>query len=241
MTEDIVKASDFKLATCQATIFTPDEEVSSVKLHKDFIPKFLDHFDGDPVTIPSGEGMPRDFPRLILQDKKGKWRCEFASARVNYFWRLTSEDKEQITLKNFFGKALELIQAYKEFAHARVGRIAAVVDSFSPHSSPGKFLAQHFCKNELIEAPLNRPESFELHAHKKYPLGGSFIVNSWVRNKTGIFGKGENKKDIILVQQDINTIEEETSDRKFTSDEIAGFYGSVEPEMLTILKLYYPE
>ena len=238
-TERII-ASGFSLASCQATIYTPDEEISPVKLSKDFLPKFYDHFNADPITLPSMEGMPKEIPRIILQDKKNMWRCEFASARVNYFWR-KSPDEVPVTLEEFFGHAQKMLLGYKDHQNARVGRLAAVLSRYTIHPSPGIFLATHFCKESWLEAPLNRPESFELHAHKKFNLDDKFIVNSWVRNKTGTLTQKESIDPIILVEQDINTPPEEIGNKDFSNEEISDFFKCAIAEIENILKLYYPE
>ncbi len=55
---------DFRLASYQATLFTPDEEVSSVKLVKGLLPQWVERFDADPIAVPAMEGIPREVPRL---------------------------------------------------------------------------------------------------------------------------------------------------------------------------------
>ena len=103
------------------------------------------------------------------------------------------------------------------------------------------FLARHFCKDRWDKAPLNRPENFELHAHKKFALGTDFEVNSWARSKTGkLAGDGDDKL-IILFEQDINTLAEGTAERDFSKAEIKKFFGAVASELDSILELYYPE
>lgn len=101
------------------------------------------------------------------------------------------------------------------------------------------FLAEHFCKEEWHKKPLNRPEGFELHAHKKYKLE-SFNVNSWVRSKTGHLQEEGADVSIALVEQDINTLAEESADRSFTSDEFKQFFSIVLKEFDNILQMYYP-
>ena len=101
-------------------------------------------------------------------------------------------------------------------------------------------LAKHFCKDRWYKAPLNRPENFELHAHKRFTLASDFAVNSWARSKTGkLSGDGE-EKTVVLFEQDLNTLAEEAPKRDFGEVEIKKFFGAAATELDSILDLYYP-
>jgi hypothetical protein len=104
------------------------------------------------------------------------------------------------------------------------------------------FLARHFCRDRWLTAPLNRPESFELHAHKRYtpPTLPHFVINSWIRAKTGHLGQEPERIPIVLVEQDLNTIPEEASSRDFSASDITDFLRTVPPELESILLLYFP-
>jgi hypothetical protein len=108
------------------------------------------------------------------------------------------------------------------------------------YEKPGLFLARHFCKDRWDKAPLNRPENFELHAHKKFTLASGFEVNSWARSKTGKLSGDGDEKLIVLFEQDLNTLAEEASTRNFCEAEIKKFFGAVATELDSILGLYYP-
>jgi hypothetical protein len=91
----------------------------------------------------------------------------------------------------------------------------------------------------MVSRPLNRPESFELHAHKRFAMDG-FQVNSWVRNKTGRVSIDQDPEAIVLVEQDINTTPEDIQSRSFSSEEIRRFFVTAASELESILRLYYP-
>lgn len=118
--------------------------------------------------------------------------------------------------------------------------MAALLKRYVQHSSPGLFLAKHFCKERWLTGPLNRPGDFELHAHKRFLLAGKFDVNSWVRSGTGIVSSGEERQPIVLVEQDLNTLSEDMETRDFTKEDIEGFFSSAATELDVILRLYYP-
>ena len=56
-------AKDFHVASCQATLFTPEEAVSAVKLIKGLLPSWVSRFDQEPMVLPFGGEVPREIPR----------------------------------------------------------------------------------------------------------------------------------------------------------------------------------
>jgi hypothetical protein len=233
-------AEDFSLASCQATIFTPEDEIASARLVKDLLPQWVDRFDADPVVLPAVDGLPREVPRLVLQSKTSDWRCEIAAARVNVFWRRLGDATGDPTLPEVFAQAVGLLEQYLQLTVPRVGRLAGVLNWVAKHDSPALFLARHFCKDRWEAAPLNRPEDFELHALKHYSLMKRYNVNSWVRNKSAQLSSSGSQYSVVLVEQDLNTLAEEASSRSFTIEEIKGYFDTLSTEFLSILRSYYP-
>jgi hypothetical protein len=159
---------------------------------------------------------------------------------VNYFGRMKKLDAPIIDIDQFYSDAIGFLSLFKETVDCRIGRLAAVRTLYAIHDNPGLFLARHFCKDIWDEAPLNRPENFELHAHKVFPLSDKFTVNSWARSKTGNLTEEKKKKRIVLFEQDLNTLAEEAKDNSFNSEDIALFFDQIIPEFDNILKQYYP-
>lgn len=235
-------AQDFVLGLLQATVFTPGAEISANRILSRLLPDWARLFDGAPIALPMPDAMPREIPRVIFQSRSGEWRCECASARLNVFWRQPSDGAsvDDQTPQRAYGIILPLIRQYLDVADARVGRLAALTSRYAEHDSPSTYLARHFCKEKWIVAPFNRPENFELHAHKKFLLAGRFQVNSWVRNKTGTVTVNGVTRTVILVEQDLNTLAEEESARTFSGDEIAAFFEATVDGFRDALSLYYP-
>ena len=145
-----------------------------------------------------------------------------------------------MALGDFFGKAVDILLQYTAQLSPRIARFAALVTRFSPQEKPGLFLARHFCKDRWDKAPLNRPENFELHAHKRFTLASDFTVNSWARSKTGKLSGDGDEKVIVLFEQDLNTLNEDVPGRDFSEEEVKRFFGAVATELDSILALYYP-
>ncbi|MCH7596072.1 MAG: hypothetical protein IID35_05875 [Planctomycetes bacterium] len=211
------------------------------KVMKALYPKLSDVFDGEPTILPPvPEGAPPEIPRIIIASKSHEWRCEFSPARVNVYWLPTQTAEPTITVSEFLTQATEIFLGYVEHLSPRVARLAVMTTRFAVHEDPGLFLARHFCKKQWDEQPLNRPENFELHAHKRFTLPDGLDVNSWARNKTGRLSRGGEEEPIILFEQDINTLAEGLSEKAFSDAKIRGFFDVIPNQLEQILGLYYP-
>jgi hypothetical protein len=229
--------SAFIFTSLQATIFTPDEGYSTAKVMTDFYPKLAKILDADPQVLPSAPGLPPEIPRITLMNRDDTLRLQISPVRVNLFG-MVAKDAEP-DAEQFYKQSIEIFSDYHKLLACRVGRLAAAVKRYARHETPGLFLARHFCKEEWSDKPLNRPEGLELHAHKKYELS-LFSVNSWVRSKTGQLQEEDTRIPIVLVEQDINTLAEDSDKKSFASEEIKEFFSIVLQEFDNILQLYYP-
>lgn len=235
------RAEEFSTVGVQATLFTPGASVVPNEVAKRLIGgAWVDHFDGDPVMLPSDPGIPREIPKVILRDKRGIWHAEIADARVSIKWRWGELSTAPDDLEAVFRQSAARLEEYRSAFSPRVGRLAAVTQRFVLNDAPGLTLASHFCREEQREGPLNRPENFELHAHKVFTFA-DFTVNSWVRNKTARISSAGSKRHGILVEQDLNTLAEQATSRDFEVDEVTRFFSTVGQELRSILALYYPQ
>ncbi len=234
-----VTAQDFAIAQMQATVFTPDEEVSGAKLMKGLLSRWQSRFDAEPFLLPVTTGVPREVPRVVMRTEAGDWRCEISSERMNLFWHKARPDSQ--VPETFANDAVKLLNEYIEFLRARVGRMAAVVTRYAQHPKPALFLARHFCQERWDTAPLNRPENFELHAHKTFVMADRFKVNSWVRNKTGSVGTEGKQVPVVVVEQDLNTLFEDAQTNSFSPADVGQFFTAAQQEFETIMDLYYPD
>lgn len=236
-----ITRANFEVVACQATAFTPDYELSARGFLRELYPEWADLFDDEPQSIPPLPALPREVPRITLQSRSREWKCEIASGRINLHWQQREGPAERIGLETFFSRVSALLVRYQRSINDRIGRLSAVVTRFAEQESPGLFLARHFCHERWETAPLNRPEGFELSAHKVFLMGNSFNVNSWARNKTGTRTVNGKSKPIVVFEQDINTLVPEAETRDFAADEIKNFYELATTELDFILGLYYPE
>lgn len=236
-------ARDFAPAAAQAILFTPEEGLSVPRLMRELAPRWQ-RFDGAPTVLPPvPEGLPGDFPRVTLVSADGRWRFDAASARATVTCQATPDIAEIPTTRaEFLAEAAAMLLEYRAAFRMRVGRLAAISTSAAPSATPGVELARHFCQDRWQAQPFNRPEAFELHAHKRYDIRGWGAVNSWMRVKTGHLTRpGGAQTPIIVTEQDLNTPPEQAPTKDYTDEQIAAFFAMADGEFATILGLYFPE
>jgi hypothetical protein len=234
-------STEFVVLHAQFSVFTPEAVVSSTRLLSSWFPRWAQFFDGEPVVFPGVEGAPREIPRAIFTSRDAVWRCEIAPYGINVHWhRQQALALQSAEVLPPVGRALEVLLDYQHLLAARVGRLALVVTRVAQRPQPAILLSRHFCKERWLEVPLNRPENFELHAHKAFSLRGQFTVNSWVRNKSAFIGTPGAPEPVVVVEQDINTLAEVLDTTAFTEVQIQSFFDLARTESDLILDLYFP-
>lgn len=237
-------ADKFELVSVQLSVFTPNSDFPFHALQRDLLGKWSGEKFKDPPFIMPGEanaaGMPADAPRFVLQGEKGKWKAQLAPARADFFWYKTKSNDPATSHVALLGELQTLVEQYRAVNSAPVGRLATVLGRFAPVEKPGDFLAEHFCRPELRQAPLNRPAGLELHAHKVFELAPGWQVNSWVRNRTGHLTVGGKSMPIVHVEQDLNTLAEESNTKSYSMEQTSDFVRLASTEFDRILALYYP-
>ena len=235
-----IDSRSFRASVCQAVIYTPKLDHSVSKVMSAFYPRIASYFDGDPQVLPVPAGFPAEIPRVVLKNKRESARLEIAAARISFLYLMKRHDEPNIDTITSYAEAVKLFNSFVDVTECVVGRLAAVRTVYAIHDTPGLFLSRHFCKDSWSTAPLNRPENFEIHAHKIFKLSDGFMVNSWARAKTGNLTAEDKHARIVLFEQDINTLSEEAEKRIFSRDEIAIFFDNSSRELDKILYQYFP-
>lgn len=231
-------SADFKVASCQATIFTPDLNFSLAQVMKAFYPA-VGFLDAEPVVMSAPPEIPGEIPRVILATKTGEWRCEVASARLNFFLVLVDEGKK-FSWEDFLTRTLSVLDCYDDAVKTRVARLASVLTRYVQHASAGRLLVDRFCRAEFVEGAFKDVGDFELHAHRRSLLGEKFRVNSWIRNKVGTMTSPNRTDPILLIEQDINTLPEDLGTASFKREEWSSFFRAAEKQFDETLDSLYP-
>jgi hypothetical protein len=225
----MLKFDQFRIVNLQIGIFTPGLQLRPNRV----IAALAESFDGNSTVLPFGEDVPQEVPRLILSTADDRYKFQASNSRADL---LTSGNAVDVAHARTF--AASAIAAYLDATRAVVGRLAGGLKRAAETDSPGLELARHFCRDEWLHGPLNRPEDFELHAHKRFQLGSRWSVNSWMRCKTAKLAASN--APIVLVEQDLNTLAEEIETQDFRLNDIQQFIADCSPEFEHILQLYFP-
>lgn len=232
----MLTAKDFDLVECQVTLFTPALQFLPNKVLVALLEEWGEVFNGDPIVIPASPNLPPGVPRLTLMSKDSRYRIQASAARVDLF---RVKDGE-LCLPEHLDWTLGVLFRYLGVTNGGVNRVAAVLKRAAALEDPAKLLAGHFCKEKWLHGPLNRPQEFELHAHKVFKLPNSVAINSWFRCKTVTLVDPPEQR-AALVEQDFNTLAQEAEGREFSEAEIREFFASAPPEFDKVLSMYFPE
>lgn len=230
---------NFKIASMQATIFTPDLSFQQHKILSYSLEKWGKTFDDAPISMPIPPEIEKQIPRVILNSSDKNLKIEFSPARVNLFWIYRKED-DYYSIKDFYNFSQEILCNYNDLIKGRIGRIAAVLKRFLKLDNPTKSLVEQFCQEKWINKSFKNLENFELHSHQRCKLADYYSINSWIRFKTGFIGPKTEKNLVLTTEQDLNTLAEETKEKDYSNDEIKKFFKKAASEFDKILSLFFP-
>ena len=228
--------TDFRLASCLAAAVTPDSESTVAGLMTDLVPRWSRLFDAEPRLVPSPEGR-----RIQLVSKSGVRRCEITAGRIDLLWIAAAPDTVMPSLESFYLESAAMLDEYAAARGARLGRLAAVVNRFCFHEQPSAILAHHFLRDRWHErsAAFDDLESFDVGAHRRLVLEG-VAVNCWIRSRAGVTPTGA-RNDVLLVEQDVNTLAEEIATRQFTPKQVTDLLRGAAHEIDRTLERCYPK
>lgn len=232
----MLSAADFRVQKLTASGFIATEGFDPSAALKHVLRNWSEVYDGQITSLPLPPEAPPDFPSVSVSSKDGAWQVEMSRTRVNLVW--ARRDGSNPQLGRTFSELAARLVTIIEGEEAALGRLAALVTRTTPLDEPGRVLARQFCQGKWLRGPLNRPEGFELHAHKTFSLLRGLTVNSWVRVKTAKAGSPEYR--YVTVEQDINTLAEELETRRFNHREAGKMFAAASRELNTILRMYFP-
>jgi len=198
--------------------------------------KWAHTLDGEPVLLPNAAGLPPELPRAIVPSADGHWKMQLSARRLELVWDQLL-DRSVVAPADFQGVVESCVLPFFEVdPKLRVTRIAFIVRRHLVTENPAETLATYFVRDGLRGAsgPLNRPEGFELHAHKRYRPKSLPEINSWVRWRTASLTNG--LVPVIAVTQDLNT--PESRELSYSAGETRSFFRDATTEADDILKLY---
>jgi hypothetical protein len=234
----MILASKFQTQLILASAFIAGDELKPTAFLQ-VLQDWLTIYDGAPVSLPLLPTAPPELPSAVLTSRDQSLGIELSRAKINVYWkRLAPNMDASIKIGDIYSQFSDRIATIAEKNKVVIGRLAALRVSMANEPTPGKVLSKQFCRDEILNGPLNRTEGFELHAHKVYELYKDQNVNSWIRIKTS--GSPGPDYEHIFVEQDINTLAEEVNIKKFERADAAQFFSEASNQLEVILKAYFP-
>jgi hypothetical protein len=241
----MLKASQFRLVTVQAVIFTPNlAEFSQARLLGSVLARYSQRYDGpvEAVTLP--ENAPPHQPRVTLKSRDEVWRLHASPARTDSVWvrpsaSLLAPAQEELSDQE---RVLECAQVLVDLVQSnmvRVGRMALVLNRFSLVANPPQEMIAHFAHPELLRGAFRQSAGFEVHNLTRYPMPAGPMINSWSRCRSATIMPGP--QPAVSFEQDLNTLEEEAPKRHYAADEIRDYFARAAEEAASILSVYFPE
>jgi hypothetical protein len=233
----MIQSTDFRLRSVQAVGFFSGGGVRPALMLRRVPEDWLDLYSADPIALPTLPDAPEGLPGVILQSRDQSRTAAIAPARIDLVENCGSADNANVA--DILQVLSERLATFSECSKTTYGRLAAVVARIAEQRDPGLALARQFCRDEWLRQPLNRPDGFELHAHRVFDLQESVPVNSWIRIKTVKVGPGP--YDQVLVEQDINTLQEKQLEgASFDNASMAVWFREVSKQFETVLAMYFP-
>lgn len=233
----MLTSSDFQVQKLIASGFVASGEFNPSDALRHVLISWPDVYDGQTTSFPLPADAPPEFPAVSVASKDGSWVVEMNRARINLAW--LNQQARPRSIQRVFSDLSRRLTAILEEQQVVVGRLAALATRAAEVEAPGVVLSRQFSRPKWLAGPLNRPEGFELHAHKTFNLIQGLTVNSWMRIKTAKGGSPEYR--YVAVEQDVNTLTSELETRNFRRQETGRFFRAASIELDSILKMYFPE
>jgi hypothetical protein len=238
----MVRWQEFTLELVQAAILLRGQEFSAARAVATILPRYSERFDGDMQVLPLPADAPPEIPRVVLQSGDGRWRLSMGPTRIDSVWN-NKPGTARADLGEMTQECSEVLQRYIGEKHLPVDRLALVIQRVCPVENPAQVLVHRFCNEASENGPFRRSETFEIHNHKAYTPsheGRQWHVNSWVRCKTAKLTS--DNRPVILVEQDLNTVGNESEPPRFDGAAVQNFFSMAVAEANKVLRQdYFPE
>lgn len=226
----------------QAAVWIQDYEPSVRELLSLTVNAWASRFDGAPSVLPTelaNMGLPAEVPRLTARSEDRRWRIQVGRQRIDVIWEAITRT-DRLSSPEFISATWDAIDPFLRLnAALRANRMAYVIRRFAKNEDPSATLATFFCRDEIRQGPLRRPESFVLHAHKAYQPTGLPQVNSWVKWQNATYTPSGDQPEIgIFLEQDLNTLPDDVGDVIFDRNAVRAFLATAPGEADNVLGVY---
>ncbi len=237
---------EFGVVKVLGAVFTPEFNITNaLKIANVVFGLAGDRLDGEPTMIPIPQDAPAEIPRIILTSSDKLLSVSISPVRTNFEFRVPQEAMvDMIDYQSYYSGMAEFFSKYSEALDLKVQRLGYVTERLIVEDNAISYVLERFCKDNQTQKgrPFYNTKRFEIHSLKSYGWDG-FRVNSWVRIKSfPIRIKGQEKKIVLLVENDLNTLPyNEDPGADFSATEISKYFNSIPNHLDQILRLYFSE
>jgi len=183
--------------------------------------------------------VPPEFPVPFVQIRDGYGRIlSITPQRVEISFNRSSGSSVDVSKSvNFAVERFDAIWDSLTGLGIEFNRFATVVNRVTQEAMKPGALVKMFCKAETARHAFRGAESFEIHAHKTFDAGFG-TLNSWVRLRTAKQDVSGKERDVVLVEQDMNTPPSATPNDLAS---MKSFFGGIGRALDDCFKVYFPK
>ncbi len=186
-------------------------------------------FNGSPAILPIQPGMPVHIPVIILKDKKEKFVCNVALARMDF--RFTIQKDPPTAIRDVWGKYGSVLGQLIEFLTMKsptpVWRLGFVVQFFVKlRGSANALINRNYLRDNIFG------DTYEVHVNALHRIElGTIPANRWFRVKPTRSRSNPKDDTAMVVEVDINTFADRKQD--FSREEIETFFENAYKHIIT--------
>lgn len=218
----LIKPEEFRFNSFQGVLFCPTAQAITGKAQGQILAQFGERFDGTPTILPIPPEAPAEFPRMILQSADSQWGVEVALSRVTFRW-VQMKEEQRLAPSAFRDSFIDFFEKLIKIQPLSIGRLALLINRYILTDEAGQLISRAFLKEAVFSKMQTVLENTEVHLHRKIKVSG-VNANEWIRFKSGLLNlPGTLSRNILLVEQDINTLAEEVTSKQFSPDDVKKF------------------
>lgn len=235
----MIQASDFEFSTVQTVVWTTNNPAfSQAKFLAAILGRFSEKYNGAVQTIPLPDSASQDIPRVILESADQVWKLQASAYRCDSFLNLSDSIRKEIT--DPILETSKVLISYLEQFEVQATRLAVIIVRTCESSNPANELIEHFCNERSKNSVFRNMEDFQIHGYKSYLFSRvNLNVNSWVRCLTGFSDSANGKQPIIIIEQDMNTVEN-TFSTTFAPNVVHSYFSEALKELSLVFEQYFP-